>query len=501
MLQRCSSVACVALPAPDRTDDVIFPQKDPLVASLAPPLARVRAGTITTGAAVFAAVALVVRLKVFAVMLGLGGMGLIAQVSALQTLLLSLTPAFSGVALVTALANAGAESATRRDHVLAAARAFALGITVPAALLLSTGALLAGGTAFGEISGLLVAGVVGVPFGALAYVEQAALQERAFFGRLAASRIGASGLAVVAAVILTAALGPMGAALALSVGLAFSWGVTYLAYARFAGPPRLSIDPLAWRMIAAPGIAALAAAVVVGLGQAAIRLLALTSLGPEAAGIVHSLSQISTQFSLLASASLAVYATSRIAGFSSRGQRDGVRREIEAVRRLGDPGFGALLLIAAVFADPLVRALLSDEFLLAARLLPIQLLGELLLISAWLTGLYLLPLGYRAPFIGIPVLLYGLYVVLVAVLQGSVGVVAYPLAYVLACAVASAFISWHAWRTLGARAAPVTIASGIAGAGLLGTLVTPLSGLVAIALLLALGVVNRHQLRRALSPS
>lgn len=444
-----------------------------------------------------AAVALgqLLRFKVFAVTLGVGGLGLIAQVVALQGLLLSLSPVFSGIALLTVLSRARAVGASEARRALGAARSLALlssGVAVAVALAASL--LLAEASGITRIAELAVLGAVGAPFGALALVETVALQERRRFGSLAAANATAAFLSLGVVAILAAGLGPHGAALGLSVAWLIGWLVSYGLHERRAAAPSLSIDMPSWRELWHFGLGNLAASLVAALAAMSARGAALLLSGEAGAGTVQALLVVSLQVLYLLSASLGAYGSARVTALAARGDLQGMRQEINEVLRLGAT-FGALILAIALFARPLVTIAFSERFAMAADLLPIQLVGDLFRVHAWLAGLYLLPMGFRRVFVGLETLWHLTFVGGALALHPIVGLAAFPVAYAIASGALAALVSWHAWRTLGLAVARV-LPLAIAAVGVIGLTVSPIVPLAAAAGLIALATRLRPGHRR-----
>ena len=432
-------------------------------ASLHPPVReRAAAGAITAAGTAIVTLAQVARVKVFAVALGVAGTGLVAQVSSVQGLLLTLAPLSSGVALITVLAPIDARS-DAFARTVGAARGLALMVTVPIATLAGVAGL-AGALVLGDELGLIVAiGCVGVPFGALAATEQGVLQ--------AVGRISGLAMANVATAVIAFALvgglavlgGPVGASLGLSLGLAVGWAVTFAMSNHYARGGGIRFDRQVTRSLAHVGVGALSATTVAIAAQALIRAQAFILLGAAAVGLVHALVALALQFSYFAGTALGTYAQPRIAAAVVRGEHGEVAREIREVRWIGGGLVGMSMVVAALVADPLVRLLLSDEFLPVATLLPLQLVGEVFRIYTWLSGMYLLPMGFRRVFVGVELVVVCIFLPVALVLAPSSGIAAFSLAHVVSAAAAAALIAVHAGRSL--RLAPTAGAGPLALAG------------------------------------
>lgn len=406
---------------------------------------RAAAGAVTTVGTGAVAVAQLIRAKVYAVALGASGTGLMAQVTASQQVALSIAPLFSGVALVTLIART--EDAREQHRVLRAARGGALiALGVPAALastLLAAIALLLRA----DFPLLLALGLVGVPFGALTAVELAGLQGTRRFGRLAIANVMTAVLGVAAAGIGAVAGGPMFAAAGMSLGMMLSWSVsTSLAG---GGTWPFSFDIPRTRQLVHLGSAAITSATLASVGQAAIRASALVTLGATAAGFVHAMVSLALQFTFFVNAALGTYAQPRIARAAAAGDRAAVANEIIALRMLGGTFVGVAMIPAAVLAEPVILAFFSSEFVPMAQILPAQLVGELFRAHFWLTGTYLLPMGFRRIFVGIELVVYGSLIPAAVVLAPSLGVAGFAVAHVLSAGIAAILLSAHARRELG----------------------------------------------------
>lgn len=405
---------------------------------------RASVGAVTIVGTTAVAIAQLGRLKLFAVLLGTAGTGLIAQVVSLQAVLLSLAPLHSGVPLLAALA-----SASEREPwaPLATARGVAL-VTAGSLGLASALALVWVGGDHSSLVSLLLVGCIGVPFAALATVEQTALQSRGRFVRLAYANVVSALLGLLAIGLLTWRAGPFGAAAGLSVALAISWIVPF---ALVDGGRAIRLERRAALSMLHLGAGALLAAILVSLGQALIRLAALGTLGASGAGIVHVLIGLPLAITYLGASALGSYAQPRIAAAVARGDTEAIKREVTEIRRIGGALVGTAMVATALAAEPLVLIVLSHEFRDVARLLPIQLLGELLRLRFWLTGSYLLPMGFRRLFVGVEVLVYGTLLPIAVVLAPSAGVAAFALAHVIAMFTVLVFLSAHARKAVGVR--------------------------------------------------
>lgn len=386
------------------------------------------------------------RLKAIASTLGLSGLGVLSQLWATQALVLSLAPVYSGVALIVAVARAGERGSTQ-TRVLADARGLSLGISTAALVFAIPQLLLVLGNS-GDNVPLTLAGLVGLPFAALALVEAAVCQVQGKFIALAVATSISSLAGVAITWFLAARFGLVGAAFGTTLAFALSWLVlVYGQGSRWI--PTLRIDLTGSRELWRLGSSALLASLISAVGGALLRYAALSRLGAEPAGALYVLLAISMQLLFLASATMITYSTPRLAAFASRADKVAVRVEIEKLLGLGSAVFGLLILLLGVMSRELTE-LLSSSFAIVAVLLPLQLVGARMRIFVWLAGAYILPLRHRAAYVLVDLtwnscLLAGIF------LLGSQGLVGYVESYVLASLAAAAFVAWHARRVLGIR--------------------------------------------------
>lgn len=405
---------------------------------------RFRAGSAMSSASLVTAAVLLARLKLFANTIGVGGTGVVAQVSATQGLLVSLSPLYSGIGLVTVLAKARLDD-FGSARSLAAARGLALCVSLVAvaAAVLCIQLI----SPAPDVATVLMIGLAGVPFAALLAVEHSALQARAMFGRLAASTAAGSVLSLALITALTLRAGVHGAAVGLSVALAAGWLVAFLAL-EGVRRPEVRVQRDVWRALIAVGSGALFMSVASSAGEAAIRYVALALFGATGAGIIHPLQAMSLQIPLVLGSGLAAFATTRIANYAAGHRIGEVASELRRVQELGTIVGGTAVLVMSGTAVPLIRLLLTEEFDALAVMVPLQLLGEFLRVQSWLLGLYLLPLGHRGAFMATAPLYYGIYFTVVAATAPHVSLAAFPLGHVLGSAAVAALVSAHSARTL-----------------------------------------------------
>lgn len=439
---------------------------------------RARTGTLMVAGSSSVSLAQLLRFKILAVVLGLSGVGLVAQVYAVQSLVIALAPAFSGVALMTVLSERRAKD-SEVGLARAAARSFALVVTTVGIGLLALPVLAMQDVASTpELGAAMLAGLIGIPFGALAAVEVIALQERGGFARLAAATTSAASLSLILIWALAWRFGIVGAAVGLSAGWLLTW-CALLAVSREKGARLFTIDAPTWGRLWQIGSTALLATVVAAIGTSGLRFLALSLAGADAAGVIHALLLVSLQLIGLMAAAIGTYSSRRIIEFVARRELDLVRDETEAVLKAGMLSFGIIVLALAAVAGPAVSLVFSDEFVVVARILPIQLVGDLLRAQQLLTAIYLLPMGHRR----ISLLTEGIaaFVLLAgsAVLYGTFGVLAFPLSYVIAAGCSATITVWHSSNHLRVSPRKSLVSLGIASMGLVGAVFTPMAPLFA----------------------
>lgn len=444
---------------------------------------RLTSGSLLSIAMVVSTVTQLARVKIFAIVLGAAGMGFLAQVTSIQGLLLSTAPLFSGIALVSVLARSRVESEAARQEVIAAARLLALTVSV-ASVAVAASALASLGNAAAPLPALILIAAAGVPFGAVANVEQSGLQESRRFPLLALVQASAALVSVVAIGLLTAVLGLTGAAAGIGLSLFVAWAVTVALSGSRA--LRFVFAPTIWRSVASLGAGALGASVLASLAEVALRVAALARFGAEGAGIAHVLLTLTLQLSLLVGAALTSYSTARISGYAARGDLASIRAEIEVARRLATLVGGAAILFLSGMREPFVEIFLSTEFSAVAILMPVFLLGQLLRLQSWTVGQYMLPLGHRASYVAVVPIFYATFLLIMIGAAPVLGLAVIAVAEVSAAAATAAFVLGHARRSIryvggGARNAFMLVLVGMI-AGLFVPVVSIAAGIICMSL-------------------
>jgi PST family polysaccharide transporter len=264
----------------------------------------------------------------------------------------------------------------------------------------------------------------------------AILNGRKAIGAFVAANIAGTLISAGVAVALVMNFGLYGALVALAVGQALACCFTAIAFRHAVGLPVRSLfgrpDRTATRALGGFALMSLTSAIVVPLSQMLVRDGLIERMGLHSAGLWQALWKISETHLLLLTSTLTVYFLPR---FSEIREPSELRREVWRGYRFVLPIVVASSLVIFALREPLVRTLLTREFLDIAPILGWQLIGDALKIASWVLGYTLVSDARVRAFVATEVTFSALFVALTlagATLDGLRGTaIAYALTYLL----------------------------------------------------------------------
>lgn len=200
---------------------------------------------------------------------------------------------------------------------------------------------------------------------------------------LVVANIAGSLITAAVAGALVATRGLDGALVAIAVGQALACGVTVFVLRSSDIELRTlfgRIDPSMARHLGAYALMAATAALASPLAQVYIRDRLATDLGWTSVGLWQALWKISEVHLMLLTTTLAVYLLPRFSEIRDAGE---LTREVLSAYRFVLPLSLVTCIVIYILRTPLVRGLLTEEFLPLTGLLGVQLIGDLLKINSW----------------------------------------------------------------------------------------------------------------------
>jgi len=355
--------------------------------------------TISSGIGLLVAIA---RTKLVAVVLGVYGVGILGQVNTALQFAAALVAVGFGNAIVRRTA-AGDEDGDSPSSLLTTAYLAILAIVVPlvAFLLLAPSEIT--DRVFGEGSPALARFVLvaAIPLAAILNIETAVLRglKNVRMLTLAISAAGILGLALLGPLVLL--FGLDGALVHVALFGVASYAVTYLARRRAAWQAGLRVSLLvrptrqALRMLLSYGSANAIAGVLNTATLLLVRSYIIGTLGVDANGIYQVLLGVPAQTLVVVFNTLSAYAFPLVSGMRERADIGGA---LNLILRFTLLSTTPLILGLILLSSTIVRVLYSSQFLDAADLLPIQLLGDFFKTIAWGLGLSLLGRGHLLAF-------------------------------------------------------------------------------------------------------
>ncbi|MGI9149867.1 MAG: hypothetical protein ACR2IK_25540 [Chloroflexota bacterium] len=402
--------------------------------------ALVGAAAFTSVSTLISLIVAVARTKVVAVVLGVGGVGVIGQVNTALQFAASLVAVGFATAIVrrTAVADDGEPGSASALHITA--YLVILALAAPLVLFLVFGPQEAVARVLGEDTPPLarLSLAVAVPLVAVANIESAIVRglRNVRMLTIATSLSAVVGLLLLGPLVLLFGLNGALAHVALFAGL--TYGVSCIARMRATRQAGYVVSVLArptrnaLRVLLSYGSANAIAGVLNTATLLLVRAYVIGALGVEANGIYQVVLGIPAQTLVVVLNTLSSYAFPLISGLRERGHvSDALNMALRFTLLSGTP----LIVGLVVFAAPLTRLLYSAQFLAAADLLPIQLLGDFFKLVAWALGLSLLGRGHLVAFTLLDTLWNVVFATGVLILTPRLGLsgtaVSYAVAYVV----------------------------------------------------------------------
>ena len=363
----------------------------------------VSASAVTLGASIVVLLIALVRSKIVAVLLGTGGVAVLANIVILSSLTVMLSNAFTGSGATRAITEARAAGRVVDvrwliRYTLAVPLLIACALMVLQVVAAPQVSLLITGTT--EYAGLMVLAAILIPplvfAAALGQVLQAFLK----VARIAAGSLVANTTILAATVVFAIPFGLPGALAAIGFG----------AVARVAYLYRSERSLLrGWRHVRSTGdrprlspiLSLSLSGTVLGLASVAVALLVRSNivgiLGLDANGVYQPVVEISDFYLEVILTSTSLYLFAKITELVTVGRRTEAAAVLGHGLRLLMVLTVPIALVSIGFSELLIRVLYSDDFAAASGPLEIQMAGSVFKVIAWSVGAALLPLGmYRS---------------------------------------------------------------------------------------------------------
>jgi PST family polysaccharide transporter len=247
------------------------------------------------------------------------------------------------------------------------------------------------------------------------------------------------------------------------INVSLTWALNAALYWRFwlrkGGRVLLRRSAFDWPVLAELvryGAASLVVGAATSLALLTIRSLIIDRLGAEQNGLYQAVYGLSVQYMTLVTGAMATYSFAQLSAIASRLLAGAARRE-ELELEINNNVRLVLLVIVPVLAvvvllrEPGLALFYSPEFLPAASLFPLQVVGDLFLALAWAFGLALLPLGRVSPWLLVNLSAPLLFLAGTAALLPRLGLQGVVLAYAVGQGVQAGLSWWYLRRATGFR--------------------------------------------------
>ena len=401
----------------------------------------VSASVITFGSSIAGLALNLARSKLLAVLLGPGGVAVLANIGTYNSLAVVVGNGLTGQGAIRSIAEARARGRCAdvrwlTTYTLALPTLIGLFIFSITGLNASIISRLVTGTV--DYSGLIVLSSVFIPVLVMGNAYGQVLQASLRVARIAAASVVGNAALLVATIALAIPFGLTGAIL--GIGAAAGVKIAYLV-TRERWVLKVSADRRAGvgaRPSLAPILQLSISSAILGIAGAGMSLLIrasiVTILGLDQNGIYQPVVDVSDTYLEVLLASTSLYLFPKMTALVTQGRRT------EAAHDLGH-GLRLLLVLTVPFAligigfgEIVIRALYSDSFASASQPLAIQMSGNILKVIAWSLGAALLPLGMYRAWLAIGLMTLGVRYVGVVVLAPSFGLDGVAIAYVFAWA-------------------------------------------------------------------
>lgn len=326
--------------------------------------------------------------KVLAVYVGAAGYAVIGQFQNLVTMVVAFASGAVNIGVTKYTAEYHADPQQQQAVWRTAAMMSLLGGGVFALLLVVFRAPLARWTlADAQLSGVMVWLAAALILLLLNGLMLAILSGRKAVRAYVIANIIGSFVTAATATALVLQFGLYGALVALAVSQALACGATAWLFHRTCQIPWRTlfgrIDRNIARRLGGFALMSATSALVVPLAQMAIRDGLAIRLGWNGAGLWQALSKISETHLMLLTTTLSLYFLPRFSEIRNAAE---LRTEVLKAYRFVLPLVTTSALFLYVVREPLIRALLTQEFLPLAEVLGWQLLGDVLKVSSWVVG-------------------------------------------------------------------------------------------------------------------
>lgn len=395
----------------------------------------VKAAGASSTAAVVSALTGAVRFKLYAVLLGPAGVGVVSQVQALANTLVVLSSLGVGVGLTREIAQArGSGDAGRATKAAATARGLGVGLASVLSLAVVVLARPLASRLLGDAgyAWLLILAVPTLVFTTLGRVIGEIVSGLRDYVLSAAATIVTSVVGLIVAGVLVVRFGLPGAAASIAIGALVSWLVLSGMLRR--SHPELARTGFAVhgdvaKALLSVGAASLTLAIADQLILLALRARLIAQEGIAGNGLFQGVWGLSQTSLAIAVAFLMSYSFARLQEVTAR--EDRVRETNHAVRMI-------LLLMAPLTAGVilgrflLIRIFLSDQFLPAAPLFAWQAIGDLLSATGRALGVGVLAVASVRTWLTLGLVGSGTFLVAFLLLVGTQGILAGPQAWAVA---------------------------------------------------------------------
>jgi PST family polysaccharide transporter len=406
--------------------------------------ALITASTLTLIASTTGMVIGLLRSKLVAVLLGPGGVGILANLAIYNTFIGSAGTAFAGQGATRAIAAARAEG--RDDRVDWLIRySFLMPPAVGLLILVGTVAfapqissLVMGDSQYAH---LIALSAIAVPLTLLAASYAGVLQGFIRIGSLAKANIATTVVSLVVTVALIVGFGMTGAVVALSVVAALQVGIFFMrepwVVRDRSWRRRLEFNWPALHPVLQLGLASVVVTIAGTLVTLLIRSDIVRVLGLDQNGIYQPVASISDTYLEILISSTSFYLFPKLTELLMSGRRSEAAAEVGQGLRVLLAVTVPLLLVVMAFGQSIVVLLYSSRFNQAADPLSIQMAGSVIKVIAWSAGAALLPLGYYRAWLFICLANLGIKYVGTHLLLPTMGLdgvaVAYNLSWLWSC--------------------------------------------------------------------
>lgn len=381
---------------------------------------------------------LLIRAKVFALLLEPAGVGILSQVSGIEALLSAFATIGLGYGITNLVAKQSGDIAGRPKvwNLVYLGEALAIGfaiLSIAFLLLFSSdlSSIITGKRQYALLFSLLG---IALPFKFMAAVYSAALQGLKKISSLAQIRAISAVIGLITVITLTYLWGLSGAVI--GVG---TWSAIAFVTSRYlltketrseVSRPRNIIQTQQIFPILRFGVVNLMIIVVNNLALIAIRTRLIHLLGPSANGYYQVVWAMSSQFLILVSLSLWSYSFPVLTELV--GNQDKLTEQMQGILRLGLLLIGPMIYFLTTFRGIVVSVLYSDAFSPSISLIPVQVWGDLLRLLMWWLELPLYARGKLRNVLAIEVLWNFCHLALSFLMLPRFGIIGVSISYSIA---------------------------------------------------------------------